>query len=60
MTTVQITLPEQLAAEAQRRLGIVTLKTKPLDLKFTAVDGVEVDLSKLRGKVVLLDFWSYV
>jgi len=34
------------------------LKTKPLDLKFTAVDGREVDLAKLRGKVVLIDFWA--
>jgi thiol-disulfide isomerase/thioredoxin len=34
------------------------LKTKPLDLKFTAVDGREVDLAKLQGKVVLIDFWA--
>ena len=34
------------------------LRTKPLDLKFTAVDGSEVDVSKLRGKVVLIDFWA--
>jgi thiol-disulfide isomerase/thioredoxin len=34
------------------------LKTKPLELKFTAVDGREVDLSKMRGKVVLIDFWA--
>ena len=32
--------------------------SKPLDLKFTAVDGRAVDLSKLRGKVVLIDFWA--
>ena len=32
--------------------------SKPLDIKFTAVDGREVDLSKLRGKVVLVDFWA--
>jgi thiol-disulfide isomerase/thioredoxin len=32
--------------------------SKPLDLKFTAVDGSSVDLSKLRGKVVLIDFWA--
>jgi len=31
---------------------------KPIDLKFTAVDGSPVDLTKLRGKVVLLDFWA--
>jgi thiol-disulfide isomerase/thioredoxin len=30
----------------------------PLDLKYTAVDGTSVDLSKMRGKVVLVDFWA--
>ena len=34
------------------------LKNKPLELKFTAVDGREVDVSKLQGKVVLVDFWA--
>ncbi|MEN9636069.1 MAG: hypothetical protein RL077_4473 [Verrucomicrobiota bacterium] len=31
---------------------------KPLEIAFTAVDGREVDLRKLRGKVVLVDFWA--
>jgi ankyrin repeat protein/thiol-disulfide isomerase/thioredoxin len=30
----------------------------PLDLKFQAVDGADIDLAKLRGKVVLVDFWA--
>lgn len=34
------------------------LKSKPLEMKFTAVDGREVDLAKMRGKVVLIDFWA--
>jgi len=34
------------------------LKSKPMDLKFTAVDGTAVDLANLRGKVVLVDFWA--
>jgi len=32
--------------------------SKPLDLKFTAVDGKQVDLAQYRGKVVLIDFWA--
>lgn len=31
---------------------------KPLDIKFTAVDGRKVDLSEMKGKVVLIDFWA--
>jgi thiol-disulfide isomerase/thioredoxin len=31
---------------------------KPVDLSYTAVDGRAVDVSKLKGKVVLLDFWA--
>lgn len=32
--------------------------TKPLNMAFTAMDGSKVDLSKMRGKVVLIDFWA--
>jgi thiol-disulfide isomerase/thioredoxin len=31
---------------------------KPIDVRFTAVDGREVDLSQMKGKVVLIDFWA--
>ena len=31
---------------------------QPLDIRFTALDGREVDLVKLKGKVVLVEFWS--
>ncbi len=33
------------------------LGSKP-DISFTAVDGTEVSLSKMKGKVVLIDFWA--
>ncbi len=33
-------------------------RTTPLAMRFTAVDGREVDLAALRGKVVLIDFWA--
>lgn len=38
-----------------RKMGAVG---KPFALAFTAVDGREVDLAKLKGKVVLIDFWA--
>jgi thiol-disulfide isomerase/thioredoxin len=31
---------------------------KPIDLRFAAVDGRAVDVSKMKGKVVLVDFWA--
>ncbi len=34
------------------------LEAEPLDLSFPAVDGTLVYLTKLRGKVVLIDFWA--
>jgi thiol-disulfide isomerase/thioredoxin len=32
--------------------------TKPLQLSFTSVAGQSIDISKMRGKVVLVDFWA--
>ncbi len=48
----------QVAHEANRRLKAQELTKKPLELKFTTVDGKAFDLAKLRGKVVLVDFWA--
>ena len=43
------------ARGALRRLDIVG--TVP-EIRFTAVDGSEIDLATMRGKVVLLHFWA--
>ena len=52
----------QAAGMAHQQLEAMKLMRKlakePLDLKFQAVDDTTVDLAKLRGKVVLLDFWA--
>jgi thiol-disulfide isomerase/thioredoxin len=40
------------ALQELQRLGL------PLELSFTALDGRAVSLAQLKGKVVLLDFWS--
>jgi thiol-disulfide isomerase/thioredoxin len=42
----------EIAAEKARLLK------NPLGLRFVAADGRQVDLAKLRGKVVLVDFWA--
>ncbi len=31
---------------------------KPVDIKFTSIDGKKIDVSKMKGKVVLIDFWA--
>jgi len=57
-----MTARQDLNSSIQRRINRLRthaeLETKPLDLKFKAVDGSEVDLAKMRGKVVLVDFWA--
>lgn len=45
-------------AYVQDRLRFFELSKAPFELAFTAIDGREVDLKKLRGKVVLIDFWA--
>jgi thiol-disulfide isomerase/thioredoxin len=45
---------EKLAGAKERE----ALKAKPIDLKFKPLDGSEVDLENLRGKVVLVQFWA--
>ncbi len=47
-----------LAAQARAQLVLIQRVVTPVDLTFTAVDGSKVDLTAMRGKVVLIYFWS--
>src|SRR5205807_7170582 len=51
-------LSDELKSAAEGLLKKFEALGKPLDIHFTAVDGREVDLKKLKGKVVLVDFWA--
>jgi thiol-disulfide isomerase/thioredoxin len=46
------------SALGRGKLAIQGLKTTPMELSFTAVDGRKVDLAQLRGQVVLIDCWA--
>ena len=43
---------------AAKRRGVLGAMAQPLELKFTALDGREVDTALWRGRVVLVDFWA--
>jgi thiol-disulfide isomerase/thioredoxin len=47
-------LTEMAEAKVRRLRGV----GKPFELSFTSTDGRKVDVQKLRGKVVLVDFWA--
>ncbi len=52
------TAPEEAKDRAQTLLNRLNLVGHAPDIRFTALDGREVDLAKLKGKVVLVDFWA--
>jgi len=52
--SIVLILVTLLCVNAQAAKG----KTPALGFEMTAIDGMKFDLSSLRGKVVVLDFWS--
>lgn len=43
---------------AFKKTSFLALQKQPFQMKHHTVDGEEIDLEKLRGKVILIDFWS--
>lgn len=62
LTALAASKNESISALAETKLKVVKIRkeltSKPLDLQFKSVDGRDVDFAKLRGKVVLVDFWA--
>ncbi len=50
--------PDKMKDAAAGQLKSMALVGQQIDLAFTALDGRNVDMSKLKGKVVLVDFWA--
>lgn len=41
-----------------QRKALLNLRAMPFDFAGTAIDGMEIDLKKMKGRVVLVDIWS--
>ena len=50
--------PDTVKEQARKLVAKFEALGKPVDIKFKAVDGREVDLAAMKGKVVLIDFWA--
>ncbi len=50
--------PDEIKERAQGILKRMDAVGKPVNIQYTAVDGRDVDIAKLKGKVVLVDFWA--
>ena len=48
----------KVAAAARGRIAQIALGKAPLDWKFTALDGREIDFDQMRGRVILIDYWA--
>jgi thiol-disulfide isomerase/thioredoxin len=50
--------PEELKIQARGFLKKMDALGKPVAIQFTALDGRKIDLTNMKGKVVLVDFWA--
>ncbi|MFB3895759.1 MAG: TlpA family protein disulfide reductase [bacterium] len=48
----------QYAFPAESTLKQLEWIGKPVSIQFTAIDGKQVDISQMKGKIILIDFWA--
>ncbi|MBL4575093.1 MAG: redoxin domain-containing protein [Opitutaceae bacterium] len=51
-------LPPPFLEAANAMIASLERIGKPIEIRFTAIDGRKVDLSEMKGKVVFIDFWA--
>ena len=49
---------EETITRAKAAIKVAGALGQPLEIAFTAADGRKVDVQKMKGKVVLIDFWA--
>ena len=52
------TVPPEVRTKARSALAKLDRLGQPVEIKFKALDGRQVDLSAMKSKVVLVDFWA--
>ena len=58
LETLRTSRNQALASNVAGMLKVESAKKDAFEMRFVAVDGREIDVAKLRGKVVLIDFWA--
>jgi len=50
--------PDEVKDAAKKALKRIDSVGQPFEMAFAAIDGRQVDVQKMKGKVVLIDFWA--
>lgn len=49
---------KKVASMARDELNLIEMRKQPLELKFSTLDGQQIDSTQMRGKVLYFVFWS--
>lgn len=57
-TTLSKSEFQELRDYGEKKIMLLDLRKNALKLQFKTVDGQDVDLERMRGKLILIDFWA--